>query len=95
MAKRLHVGNLGYSVTSEELHELFAPFGHVLSAAVLIDRDTGRSRGFGYVEMDSDADAEAAIQELDGNDNLGRRLNVSEARPRTTGGGGAGFPVGQ
>jgi RNA recognition motif-containing protein len=90
MAKRLYVGNLGYSVTSEELQELFEQFGQVRSAQVLSDRETGRSRGFGFVEMDNDDEADAAIQQLDGNDHQGRRLTVNEARPRTPGGGGGG-----
>ena len=90
MAKRLYVGNLGYTVTSEELQELFEQYGQVRSAQVLSDRETGRSRGFGFVEMDNDADADAAIQALDGNDHGGRRLTVNEARPRTPGGGGGG-----
>ena len=90
MAKRLYVGNLGYSVTSEALQELFEQFGAVRSAQVLIERETGKSRGFGFVEMDDDADADAAIQNLDGNDHGGRRLMVNEARPRTPGGGGGG-----
>jgi len=66
MAKRLYVGNLSYSVTSEDVQELFEQYGPVRSAQVLIDRETGRSRGFGFVEMDGDADAEAAIEALDG-----------------------------
>jgi RNA recognition motif-containing protein len=90
MAKRLYVGNLGYSVTSEELQELFEQYGQVRSAQVLSDRETGRSRGFGFVEMENDEDADAAIQQLDGNDHQGRRLTVNEARPRTPGGGGGG-----
>jgi RNA recognition motif-containing protein len=90
MAKRLYVGNLAYSVTSEELQELFAQYGQVRSAEVLIDRETGRSRGFGFVAMVDDADADAAIENIDGNDYQGRRLNVNEAKPRTTGGGGGG-----
>lgn len=88
MAKRLYVGNLSYSTTSELLQELFEQFGTVSSAQVLSDRETGRSRGFGFVEMDNDDDADAAIQALDGNDHDGRRLAVNEARPRTPGGGG-------
>lgn len=87
MATRLHVGNLGYTVTSEALQELFEQFGPVRSVQVLIDPESGRGRGFGYVEMMNDADAEVAIENLDGNDNLGRRLNVQEARPRTPGPG--------
>src|SRR4051812_19592885 len=81
MAKRLYVGNLSYSATSDDLQELFDPFGTVVSAEVLADRETGRSRGFGFVEMESDADAEAAIAALDGKEHLGRRLNVNESRP--------------
>src|SRR3954451_5169554 len=95
MAKRLYVGNLGYSVTSEELQELFEQYGAVSSAQVLNDRETGRSRGFGFVEMDNDAEAEAAIESLDGNDHQGRRLTVNEARPRTPGGGGGGGGAGR
>jgi RNA recognition motif-containing protein len=90
MAKRLYVGNLKYSVTSEQLQELFEQFGTVNSAQVLSDRDTGRSRGFGFVEMDNDDEALAAIEGLDGRDHDGRRLTVNEARPRTSGGGGGG-----
>jgi len=90
MAKRLYVGNLSYAVTSEVLQQLFEPYGTVISAQVLNDRETGRSRGFGFVEMKDDADAEAAIAALDGNDHLGRRLNVNESRPRTPGGGPRG-----
>ncbi|MGA7497565.1 MAG: RNA-binding protein [Isosphaeraceae bacterium] len=90
MAKRLYVGNLKYTVTSEQLEELFAQFGSVSSAEVLIDRDTGRSRGFGFVEMPNDDQAHAAIETLDGRDHDGRRLTVNEAKPRTQGGGGGG-----
>lgn len=90
MAKRLYVGNLSYSMTSEDLQELFEQYGAVASAQVLSDRETGRSRGFGFVEMDNDAEADAAIENLDGNDHMGRRLTVNEARPRTPGGGGGG-----
>ena len=90
MAKRLYVGNLKYTVTSEHLQELFEQFGTVTSAQVLSDRDTGRSRGFGFVEMDNDDEALAAIEALDGHDHDGRRLTVNEARPRTPGGGGGG-----
>jgi RNA recognition motif-containing protein len=88
MAKRLYVGNLAYSVSSEELQEIFEQYGPVKSAHVLMDRETGRSRGFGFVEMENDADADSAIEQLDGNDHQGRRLNVNEARPRTPGAGG-------
>jgi len=90
MAKRLYVGNLRFTVTSVQLEELFAQFGAVTSADVLIDRDTGRSRGFGFVEMPNDDQAHAAIEALDGRDHDGRRLTVNEAKPRTQGGGGGG-----
>ena len=90
MAKRLYVGNLKYTVTSEELQELFEQFGTVSSAQVLSDRETGRSRGFGFVEMVNDDEAIAAIESLDGQDHDGRRLTVNEARPRTPGGGPGG-----
>jgi len=98
MAKRLYVGNLKFTVTSEQLEELFAEFGSVTSAEVLIDRDTGRSRGFGFVEMPNDDQAQEAIETLDGRDHDGRRLTVNEAKPRTQrggagggGGGGSGY----
>jgi RNA recognition motif-containing protein len=90
MAKRLYVGNLKYTVSSAQLQEMFEQFGAVSSAQVLSDRETGRSRGFGFVEMVNDAEAEAAIESLDGQDHDGRRLTVNEARPRTPGGGGGG-----
>jgi len=90
MAKRLYIGNLKYTVTSEQLEELFEQFGTVSSAEVLIDRETGRSRGFGFVEMLNDDQAQAAIETLDGRDHDGRRLTVNEAKPRTQGGGGGG-----
>ena len=90
MAKRLYVGNLAYSVTSEDLQEMFEQYGQVRSAQVLSDRETGRSRGFGFVEMANDDEALAAIESLDGQDHDGRRLTVNEARPRTSGGGSAG-----
>jgi RNA recognition motif-containing protein len=90
MAKRLYVGNLAYGVTSDDLQQLFEQYGTVTSAQVLNDRETGRSRGFGFVEMADDGDADAAIEQLDGQDHEGRRLTVNEARPRTPGGGGGG-----
>jgi RNA recognition motif-containing protein len=90
MAKRLYVGNLAYGVTSDDLHALFEQYGAVRSAQVLIDRETGRSRGFGFVEMENDNEATDAITSLDGQDNQGRRLTVNEAKPRTPGGGGGG-----
>ena len=90
MAKRLYVGNLKYTVSSEQLEELFARFGPVSSAEVPIDRETGRSRGFGFVEMANDQEAHEAIEALDGRDHDGRRLTVNEAKPRTQGGGDGG-----
>ena len=79
----LYVGNLPYSFTSDDLNRLFAPFGTVTSAQVISDRDTGRSRGFGFVEMENADDARKAISELNDTDTDGRRLTVNEARPRT------------
>jgi RNA recognition motif-containing protein len=90
MAKRLYVGNLAYTVTSDDLQALFEEFGTVRTAQVLNDRETGRSRGFGFVEMDNDDEADEAIRQLDGRDHQNRRLTVNEARPRTPGGGGGG-----
>jgi RNA recognition motif-containing protein len=78
----LYVGNLPYTYTSDDLRELFAPFGAISSAQVISDRDTGRSRGFGFVEMENDDEARKAIEELDGSDAGGRALTVNEARPR-------------
>ena len=82
MAKKLFVGNLSYAVTSESLEEMFKQFGEVESAAVIMDRETGRSKGFGFVEMNDDAAADAAIKALDGNEQDGRKLTVNEARPK-------------
>ncbi|GAC1463787.1 MAG: hypothetical protein NVSMB9_01680 [Isosphaeraceae bacterium] len=90
MAKRLYVGNLSYSMTSDELKALFEPYGQIRSAEVLIERDSGRSRGFGFVEMENDDRANDAIQYLDGSEHAGRRLTVNEARPKTPQGGGSG-----
>ena len=90
MSKRLYVGNLKYTVTSAQLQELFEQYGAVSSASVLSDRETGRSRGFGFVEMMDDDEALSAIESLDGQDFDGRRLTVNEARPRTPSGGGEG-----
>ena len=82
MGKKLHVGNLTYSATSSDLQGWFTPFGTVQSALVISDRETGRSKGFGFVEMDTDAEAQAAIQGLHDQDHDGRRLTVDEAKPR-------------
>ena len=90
MAKRLYVGNLAYSVTSDDLQQTFEEFGIVTSAEVLNDRETGRSRGFGFVEMDNDAEAQKAIDALNGQPFRGRPLTVNEARPREDRGGAGG-----
>jgi RNA recognition motif-containing protein len=92
MGKKLYVGNLPYSIDDSRLQSAFAEFGAVASAKVITDRETGRSKGFGFVEMDSDSDAEAAIQKLNGAEMDGRAINVSEARPQEPreGGGGRG-----
>ena len=82
MGKKLYVGNLTYDVTDSALEQMFAPHGTVQSAQVIMDRDTGRSKGFGFVEMDTDAQAQAAIQELNAREYDGRNLTVSEAKPR-------------
>jgi RNA recognition motif-containing protein len=82
VGKKLYVGNLTYSVSSSDLQAWFTPFGTVQSAQVIQDRDMGRSKGFGFVEMDTDAQAEAAIQGLNDHEHEGRRLIVNEARPR-------------
>jgi len=88
MGKKLYVGNLSYGVKDSDLEELFAAHGSVDSAQVIIDRDTGRSKGFGFVEMSSDQEARAAISALNGKEVEGRSLTVNEARPREEGGGG-------
>ena len=90
MGKKLYVGNLAYSVTDSVLQSLFEAHGSVVSAQVIMDRDTGRSKGFGFVEMGSDAEAQAAIDALNGTQHEGRPLTVNEARPKPTGGGGGG-----
>jgi RNA recognition motif-containing protein len=82
MGKKLYVGNLSYDVDSSALEQLFTPHGTVTSAQIINDRDTGRSKGFGFVEMGSDAEATAAISALNGQDNDGRALTVNEAKPR-------------
>ena len=91
MGKKLYVGNLGYTVTDSDLEQMFAAHGTVQSAQVVMDRDAGRSKGFGFVEMSSDQEAEAAIAALNGKEVGGRTLTVNEARPKTEGGrGGSG-----
>ena len=88
MAKNLYVGNLSYDTSQERLQELFEAYGEVVSANVITDRDTGRSRGFGFVEMSNEDEANAAIDALNGQEVDGRTLTVNEARPRADRGGG-------
>ena len=90
MGSKLYVGNLSYGVTSSDLNTMFAAHGTVSSAEVLQDRDTGRSKGFGFVQMGSDAEAQAAIAALHGKEHDGRALTVNEARPREERSGGGG-----
>ena len=93
VGRKLYVGNLAYQVGDADLEQLFSEFGTVQSAQVIQDRDTGRSKGFGFVEMGSDAEAQAAIQGLHDQEVNGRRLTVNEAKPREPrrGGGGGGY----
>ena len=93
MSKKLYVGNLTYNVNESDLEALFTPFGTVQSAQIIVDRDTNRSKGFGFVEMETDAQAQAAIQGLHERDYDGRNLTVNEAKPREprSGGGGGGY----
>jgi cold-inducible RNA-binding protein len=88
VGKKLYVGNLTYNVNEADLEALFAPFGTVQSAQIIVDRDTNRSKGFGFVEMDTEAQAQAAIQALNDHEHDGRRLTVNEAKPREDRGGG-------
>ena len=90
MGKKLYVGNLAYTITDSQLEQLFSVHGAVQSAQVIMDRDTGRSKGFGFVEMSNSAEAEAAIGALNGVEKDGRSLTVNEARPKAEGGGGGG-----
>lgn len=90
MGKKLYVGNLSYSVTDQELQEMFSAHGTVESAQVITDRETGRSKGFGFVEMSTDEEAQTAIAALNGQENGGRALTVNEARPKEDRGGRPG-----
>ena len=90
MGKKLYCGNLSYNVTSSDLDQMFGEYGTVKSADVIMDRDTGRSKGFGFVEMNSDQEALAAIDGINGKEHDGRTLTVNEARPREERGGGGG-----
>ena len=90
MGRKLYIGNLSYDVSSSDLQALLSAHGTVESAEVIMDRDTGRSKGFGFVEMDSDAEAQAAIAALNGQEQGGRALTVNEAKPREPRSGGGG-----
>jgi len=90
MGKKLYVGNLSYSVDSSELETMFSAHGTVQSAEIISDRETGRSKGFGFVEMGSDDEAQAAIAALNGQENNGRALTVNEAKPKEPRSGGFG-----
>ncbi len=85
---KLYVGNLNYSVDENKLQEIFSSYGTVKSASLITDRDTGRSKGFAFIEMSSKSEAEAAIAALNEKDLNGRNIKVNEARPKTEGGGG-------
>ncbi len=94
MGKKIYVGNLPFSMNDDSLRQLFTPFGSVESVRIITDRATGRSKGFGFVEMATDAEADSAIKQLDGVQNEGRALKVNEAKPmeeRSGGGGGGGY----
>src|SRR5216684_5722421 len=91
MGRKLYVGNLAFGVSDSDLQQMFGAHGAVQSAQVIMDRDTGRSKGFGFVEMGGDAEAQAAIQALNGAEVEGRTLTVNEARPKTEGGGRGGY----
>jgi RNA recognition motif-containing protein len=90
MGRRLYVGNLAWAVTDQDLQELFGEAGKVDSSQVIVDRETNRSRGFGFVEMATDEAAEAAIKKFNGRDLKGRAIRVNEAQARSAGGGGGG-----
>ncbi|MBN2377347.1 MAG: RNA-binding protein [Sedimentisphaerales bacterium] len=90
MGRKVYVGNMSYETSQADLEQMFGDHGTVESAQVITDRDTGRSKGFGFIEMSSDEEAQAAITALNGKDSGGRALKVNEAKPRTSGGGGGG-----
>jgi RNA recognition motif-containing protein len=95
MAKKLYVGNLSYNITEDGIRDVFAPLGEVLSVKIITDAATGRSKGFGFVEMANDEEADKAITSLNGTTVMDRAINVSEARPQTDRGGrGGGRPGG-
>lgn len=91
MGKKLYVGNLSYNVDNTQLEEMFAKFGSVRSAEVIQDRDTGRSKGFGFVEMSDDNQAREAIDALNNQEHDGRTMTVNEARPKESRSGGGGY----
>jgi len=91
VGKKLYCGNLSYNVSSSDLEQLFSEYGTVVSAQVIQDRDSGRSKGFGFVEMENDADASSAIEALDGTEHEGRSIKVNEAKPREPRRGGGGY----
>jgi RNA recognition motif-containing protein len=95
MGKKLYVGNLSYGISDSTLEQLFSAHGQVQSAQVIMDRDTGRSKGFGFVEMGTDEEAQAAIAAMNGKEVEGRALTVNEARPKESGGRGGGFGGGR
>ena len=90
MGKKLYCGNLSYNVSNSDLDQIFGEYGTVQSAEVIMDRDTGRSKGFGFVEMQNDQEAQAAIAGVNGKEHDGRTLTVNEARPREARSGGSG-----
>jgi len=90
MGRKLYVGNLPYSASETSVREAFSKCGTVSSVSIISDRDTGQSKGFGFVEMSSDAEAQAAISQLNGTSLDGRQIKVNEAKPKTPGGGGGG-----
>ena len=90
MGKKLYVGNLSYDVTSSDLEQMLTPHGEVQSSQVIMDRDSGRSKGFGFVEMGSDEEAQTAISAMNGTEHNGRSLTVNEAKPRESRGGSFG-----
>lgn len=90
MGRKLYVGNLPYSITEAKLESTFAEFGRVESVKLITDRDTGQSKGFGFIEMSSDSEANAAISGLNGTDLDGRPMKVNEAKPQTNRSGGGG-----
>ena len=93
--KNIFVGSLSFRATEEDIRQLFSAYGTVDRVSIPMDRETGRSRGFGFVEMPNDNEADAAIAALNGTSHMGRTLNVNEARPKEGGGGGGGYGGGR